>query len=117
MQLRETPENLPKEQRFTQVYGEPFEVADGTTVLPVFKVRGNPVEQRARTRGFNAKPVGVFVFKKDEVRWEPAVDRTQLSLVGGLIGFTAVLVFGIAAIRRAPWPDVRITSASRSFLN
>lgn len=83
-----------------RVYGEPFELADGTTVLPV-----------ARTSTFRRdtfRPVGVFVISGGDVRWEPAVDWTRLAFFGECIGMAAAVLTTLAVLRRPPWPDLRI---------
>jgi len=42
--------------------------------------------------GVRARPVGAFVIKDGEVRWEPAIDATRLALRGMLIPIVGMLV-------------------------
>jgi hypothetical protein len=72
----------------SSVYGEPYEAADGTTVVPV------------------AKPVGVFVIKDGKAVWAPAIDVTRIATVGILVGLVSAALAGVAMVRRPPWPDL-----------
>ncbi|WP_223199284.1 spore germination protein GerW family protein [Solihabitans fulvus] len=120
MRLWEIVASLPTELGSEQVFGEPFETADGTTIIPVARIRGGgggrtgggqdqggELAGRAGL-GFGAAPAGVFVVKDGKATWEPAFDATAVHRLGALIGLAAVVLFGVAAIRRPPWPDVRI---------
>ena len=80
----------------SRVYGEPYETADGTTVITVAKVRGP-----------RAKPVGVFVIKDGNVRWSPAVDGERVAMMGILVGLVSATLSGVAMVRRPPWPDLK----------
>ena len=62
-EARETVGALVPDVDASRVHGEPYETADGTTVIPVAKVR--------RTEG---QLVGVFVIKDGKATWQPAVD-------------------------------------------
>jgi hypothetical protein len=77
-----------------RVFGEAYEVADGTTVIPVTKGR-DPV-----------KPAGVFVVKDGEASWVPAVDGERIAMMGILVGLVSAAFAGIAMVRRPPWPDL-----------
>jgi hypothetical protein len=50
------------------VHGEPYQTADGATVIPV------------------AKPDGVFVIRGGEASWVPAFDANRIALIGVLTG-------------------------------
>jgi hypothetical protein len=39
-----------------------------------------------------ARPVGAFIIKDGEVRWEPAIDATRIALRGMLIPIVALIV-------------------------
>lgn len=67
-----------------RVYGEPFETADGATVIPV------------------AKPPGVFVVRGGEASWVPAVDQNRIALIGVLTGLLAAVIGGLAVLRQPP---------------
>lgn len=85
-----------------RVYGEPFE-KNGVTVLPAASVRGGggggsgegPEGEGKGTGGgfgLTARPVGAYVIRGDEVRWEPAVDVTRMALMGQAVALIALLV-------------------------
>jgi hypothetical protein len=72
-------------------YGEPYQTADGTTVIPV------------------AKPPGVFVVRAGEATWVPAVDNNRIALIGVLTGLLAAVIGCLAVLRQPPWPLITIT--------
>ncbi|HTY28741.1 MAG TPA: hypothetical protein VMD51_11455 [Mycobacterium sp.] len=72
-------------------YGEPYQTADGATVIPV------------------AKPLGVFVVRGGEARWVPAVDQNRIALIGVLTGLLAAVIGTLAVLRQPPWPRMTIT--------
>jgi hypothetical protein len=80
----------------SRVYGEPYETADGATVITVAKVRGT-----------RAKPVGVFVIKDGNVRWSAAVDGERVAMMGIFVGLVSATLAGVAMVRRPPWPDLK----------
>lgn len=86
----------------SRVFGEPYLTPDGTTVIPVSKVRHRSDSGRSQTR-----PLGIFVVKDGKPTWVPAVDNTRIALMGELIGLVAATLATLAMVRRPPWPDVR----------
>jgi len=80
----------------SRVYGEPYETADGATVITVGKVRGTRV-----------KPVGVFVIKDGNVRWSAAVDGERVAMMGIFVGLVSATLAGVAMVRRPPCPDLK----------
>ena len=76
----------------SRAYGQPYETADGTTVIPVTKTRGGAL--------------GVFVVKDGAAKFEPAVDSTRIALTGLMIGLVSAALAGAAMVRRPPWPDL-----------
>jgi hypothetical protein len=76
----------------TRVYGQPYQTADGTTIIPVARVRGGAL--------------GVFVVKDGTSKWEPAVDATRIAMMGILVGLVSAALAGLAMVRRPPWPDL-----------
>lgn len=87
-----------------RVYGEPFE-KNGVTILPAASVRGGggggtgegggpQGEGKGTGGGFGvtARPVGAYVIRGEEVRWEPAVDVTRMALMGQAVALIALLV-------------------------
>jgi hypothetical protein len=100
LNLREAREasldTLTPDADASSVYGEPYEIADGATVIPVTEVLG-----------LRAKPVGVFVIKDGKASWQPAVDGERVAMMGILVGLVSATLAGIAMVRRPPWPDLR----------
>lgn len=76
----------------TRVYGQPYQTADGTTIVPVARVRGGAL--------------GVFVIKDGKSKWEPAMDGTRIAMMGILVGLVSAALAGVAMVRRPPWPDL-----------
>jgi hypothetical protein len=116
MKLRDALDAISTDGRPTQVYSQPHETTDGATVIMVAKVRGkvrptkaNPLEATSEEVAVRAKPVGVFVIRGGDVKWEPAVDATPIAVVGVLTGLVAATLATLAMVRRPPWPDLRGT--------
>jgi hypothetical protein len=84
-------DQLPSDRSGRQVYGEPFETADGATVIPV------------------AAPVGVFVVHRGEATWVPAQDPNRIALIGVTTGLVAAVIAALAVLRQPPWPKITIT--------
>jgi hypothetical protein len=89
---------------------------DGVTVIAVVKVRGkvrpvkaNALDAASEAVAVHAKPVGMFVLRGGDVKWEPAIDATAIALVGVLTGLAAATLATLAMVRRPPWPDLRGT--------
>lgn len=82
-----------------RVYGEPIE-RDGTTIIPAAKIRGGGGgggdAQNAGGGGFGitARPVGAYVIREGQVRWEPALDVNRI-----VIGAQVVAIFAFLAMR------------------
>jgi hypothetical protein len=95
-EVRETIGTVVPDADASRVYGDPYETADGATVIRVAKVRGD-----------RAKAVGVFVIKDGKATWQPAVDAERIALMGILVGLVSAALAGIAMVRRPPWPDLR----------
>jgi uncharacterized spore protein YtfJ len=86
-----------------RVYGEPIE-RDGTTVIPVARVRGGggagngeDVKEGGGGSGsgagfaMEATPVGVYVVRDGKVSWQPAVDVNKIVLGGQIVGVVLLL--------------------------
>jgi hypothetical protein len=84
-------EQLPTDGNVRGAYGEPYQTADGVTVIPV------------------AKPLGVFVIRGGEASWVPAVDANRVALIGVLTGLLAAVIGTLAVLRQPPWPRITIT--------
>jgi uncharacterized spore protein YtfJ len=85
-----------------RVYGEPYE-KNGVTVIPAARVQGGagggggegPQGEGSGSGsgfGMNAKPVGAFVIRGEEVEWRPAIDVNRVVLGGQLVGIAAMLL-------------------------
>ena len=81
-----------------RVYGDPYE-RDSVVVIPAAAVQGGGGggEEDGETGGgagfgLRARPVGAYVIRGDDVRWEPAIDVSRTILVGQLIAAAALLV-------------------------
>jgi hypothetical protein len=112
MKLRDALDSIVPDPSAAQIYGQPYQTADGATVLPVAKVRGRtrPGAADADLR-LTAKPAGVFVIKDGEATWVPALDSTRIALMGEMIGLVAATFATLAMVRRPPWPDLHGTVA------
>lgn len=88
MTLRSLPRPGRSEPR---VFGEPYETADGTTVITV------------------TNPPGVFAIREGQVKFEPAVDATRVALLAVGTGLVAATLGTLAVLRRPPWPDLKGT--------
>ena len=93
-----------------RVFGDPYEKND-LTVIPAAKVQGGagggdgegPQGQgRGSGSGFgvNARPVGVYVIKGDEMTWRPAIDLNKVILGAQVVAIVALLTIrGIVKAR------------------
>jgi uncharacterized spore protein YtfJ len=89
MDVQETVSKARDAITVKRVYGEAFE-RNGVTVIPAAAVAGGagggsgegPEEGQVGGGagfGLTGRPVGAYVIKGDEVRWEPALDLTRLA--------------------------------------
>jgi uncharacterized spore protein YtfJ len=92
-----------------RVFGDPYE-KNGVTVIPAARVQGGagggggegPEGQGKGSGsgfGLNARPVGAFLIKGDEVTWRPAVDLNKVILGAQVVAVVALLT--IRAIVKA----------------
>ena len=101
MKIPDSLEDLPTNGTRGRVYGEPYRMADGGTVITVAKVRAG-----------NSTPVGVFVVHDGTARWVPAVDANRIALIGVMTGLLCGVLASVAVLRRPPWPDLSANSAA-----
>ena len=84
-----------------RVFGDPYE-KNGVTVIPAARVQGGagggggegPEGQGKGSGsgfGLNARPVGAFLIKGDEVTWRPAVDLNKVILGAQFVAVVALL--------------------------
>ncbi|HEX2419114.1 MAG TPA: spore germination protein GerW family protein [Micromonosporaceae bacterium] len=94
-----------------RVYGEPYEV-DGMTVIPAAQVQGGAGagggegpkgEGKGSGTGFgmNARPVGAFMIRGNELTWRPALDVTRIILGAQVVAVVALLAVRAIAKARA----------------
>jgi uncharacterized spore protein YtfJ len=84
----------------TRVFGEPYE--KNGDVIPAARVQGGagggggegPEGQGKGSGsgfGLNARPVGAFLIKGDEMTWRPAVDLNKIVLGAQIVAVVALL--------------------------
>ena len=94
-----------------RVFGDPYE-KNGVTVIPAARVQGGagggggegPEGQgKGSGSGFgvNARPVGAFLIKGDEVTWRPAVDLNKVILGAQFVAVVALLTIRAIVKTRA----------------
>lgn len=103
MDVQETISKARDAITVKRVYGAPYE-RDGVTVIPAAVVGGGAGGGGGTDKegssgggsgfGLGARPVGAYVIKGGEVRWEPAIDVTQIVLRGQ----NAALAIAIATL-------------------
>jgi hypothetical protein len=87
--------SLENDPDAASVFGEAYQTADGSTVIPVTTVRGAA-----------PKAAGVYVVKDGTASWVPAVDEGRIAMMGILVGLVSATLAGVAMVRRPPWPDL-----------
>jgi uncharacterized spore protein YtfJ len=107
MDVKETIEAARDSMTVRRVYGEAYE-RNGVTVIPAASVQGGAGggsgEEAGKTGGgggfgMRARPVGAYVMRGEEVRWEPALDLNRVILGGQVVALVALLV--LRSIRRS----------------
>jgi hypothetical protein len=91
-EAREVIDALPVDPDASRLFGQAYETADGSTVIPVAKP--------------GAKPLGIFVIKDGKASFVPAVDAGRIAMMGILVGLVSAALAGVAMVRRPPWPDL-----------
>lgn len=93
-----------------RVYGDPIE-RDGTLIIPAAAVRGGggggggtspdgTGDGQGLGFGVDARPVGAFVVRGHDVRWEPAIDRNRQIATAGLVAVVGLLTLRSLLRRR-----------------
>jgi uncharacterized spore protein YtfJ len=93
-----------------RVYGDPIE-RDGTLIIPAAAVRGGggggggtspdgTGDGQGLGFGVDARPVGAFVVRNGDVRWEPAVDRNRQIVIVGMVATVGLLTLRSLLRRR-----------------
>jgi uncharacterized spore protein YtfJ len=100
MNVQETISTARDSLTVRRVYGEPFE-KNGLAVIPAAAVMGGAGgggsehgEHSDGGAGFGvqARPVGAWVIRGDEVSWQPAFDLNRVVLGCQLLGLAAILL-------------------------
>jgi len=81
-----------------RVFGDPYE-KDGVVLVPAAAVRGGA--GGGSGFGLTARPVGAFVIRQGEVRWQPAIDVNRAILGGQVVAIVALLVIRTIVRARA----------------
>jgi uncharacterized spore protein YtfJ len=84
--------------RASEVFGAPYE-KNGITLIPAAKIAGgaggggDQQNPQAGGVGFgvSSRPVGAFVVKGDEVRWQPALDLNRVIFMSQIVVIVALL--------------------------
>ena len=108
MDTSEFLDQISAHVRDNHVFGQPYE-RDGVTVIPAAVLyaggggggnsagQGEGQPQPAGAQGLGgglglvARPVGAFVIKDGEVRWQPALDLTRVIAGGQVLSVVALL--------------------------
>ena len=110
--VMETIERAKDTMTVRRVFGDPVE-KDGVTIVPAARVQGGAGggggegpegEGSGMGSGFgvNARPVGAFVIKGEDVQWRPAVDVNKVIMGAQLVAIAALLLAGaVVRARRA----------------
>ena len=94
-----------------RVFGETYE-KNGVTVIPTARVRGGGGGGGAEANGedgagsgggfgLDARPVGAFIIKGDEVTWLPAIDVNRIIIGAQIVAIIALLSWRYVAKARA----------------
>jgi len=110
--LSEVLDQLPTDGAGRRVFGEPHETADGSTVIPVARIRMGRGRRGSGPDsapfGYAAVPAGVFVVHDGKASWVPAIDENRVALIGVTTGLLAAVIGTLAILRQPPWPKITI---------
>ena len=113
--VRQVVEEAREVMSGRRVFSEPYE-RNGVTVILASRVQGGggggggEGEGEARQGkgsgwgggfGLNARPVGAFVVRGDDVRFVPALDVTRIIVGGQLVAMAALLTLRVIVRARA----------------
>jgi uncharacterized spore protein YtfJ len=100
MDLKETISAARDTITVKRVFGEPYE-RNGVAVIPAATVQGGAggggSEQGEHSDGgagfgLQARPVGAYVIRGEQVSWQPAFDLNRVILGCQLLGLAAILL-------------------------
>src|SRR5712671_11936 len=97
MRVMDVVNEAKNAMRASEVFGTPYE-KNGITIIPAAKIAGGAggggdQDPQAGGAGFgvSSRPVGAFVIKDGNVRWEPAIDVNRVILMAQLVAIVALL--------------------------
>jgi uncharacterized spore protein YtfJ len=98
MRVTDVVSEAKSAMRASEVFGAPYE-KNGITIIPAAKISGgaggggNEGDPQAGGVGFgvSSRPVGAFVIKGGDVRWEPALDLNRVIVMGEVVAIVALL--------------------------
>jgi uncharacterized spore protein YtfJ len=108
MDVQETISTARDAITVKRVYGEPYE-KNGLTVIPAAAVAGGAGggsgEQGDQTGGgagfgIQARPVGAYVIRGEQVTWQPAFDLNRVILGCQLLGLAVIVLTHLRLRRR-----------------
>ena len=97
-------DQLSIDRTVRRVYGEPYQMPDGATVIPVARIRTGRHGSEQETQ----EAIGVFVVHGGEASWGPAIDANRIALIGVITGLLAAVIGSLAVLRQPPWPRITI---------
>src|SRR5438445_13766021 len=99
MRVMEVVNEAKGAMRASEVFGTPYE-RNGITIIPAARIAGgaggggdqqNPQAGGGVGFGVSSRPVGAFVIKGGDVRWQPALDLNRVILMGQVVAIVALL--------------------------
>ena len=108
MDIKQTIASAQDALTARRVFGEPYE-RNGLAVIPAASVQGGGGGGGSESEegsdggggfGVNARPVGAWVVRQDEVSWQPAFDLNRAILGCQLLGLVAILLTHLRLRRR-----------------
>jgi uncharacterized spore protein YtfJ len=113
--MRQVMEEAREAMSGRRVYSEPYQ-RDGVTVILAARVQGGggggfgegePADGRGKGTGWgggfgiNARPVGAYVIRGDDVRFVPALDVTRMVIGAQGVAIAALLTLRLIVRKRA----------------
>ena len=98
MRVMDVVNEAKSAMRVSEVFGTPYE-KDGITIIPAAKIAGgaggggDQQNPQAGGVGFgvSSRPVGAFVIKDGDVRWQPSIDVNRVVLMAQVVALAALL--------------------------
>lgn len=108
MRVMDVVNETKNAMRVSEVFGTPYE-KNGVTIIPAARIAGgaggggDQQNPQAGGVGFgvSSRPVGAFVIKDGDVRWQPAIDVNRVILMAQLVAIAALLTVRVIVKTRA----------------